>query len=89
MIRLIAIAACTGLLLGLAGCAGGGHSRVSYGVGYGGSYGPSAWGRYPSYPVYVGGGRPDIPHIPDGPIATPMPDFGMPDMGGGMADFDF
>lgn len=91
MTRLIAAAVCLVLLGALAGCAGGGSPRVSYsvGVGYGSYYGPSAWSRYPGRPVYVvGGGRPDIPDIPDGPVAAPMPDFGMPDMGG-MADFDF
>lgn len=87
MKRFIVISVSTALLLGLVGCAGGGgHSRVSYGVGYGGGYGPSGWGGYPGYPVYVGGGgRPDFPDIPDGPMAAPLPDFGMPDMGG----FDF
>jgi hypothetical protein len=48
-------------------------------VGYGGYYGPSPWHRYPGYPVYIGGG--DIPDLPDGPVAEPLPDFGMPDFG--------
>lgn len=63
-------------------CAGG-STRVSYGVGvgYGGYYGPGPWRGYRGYPVYVGGGgRPDIPDFPDGPVAAPMPSFGMPDM---------
>lgn len=63
----------------VAGCAGSGRPRVSYSVGYGGYYGPSPWRHYPGYPVYIGGG--DIPDIPDGPVAEPLPDFGMPDMG--------
>ena len=77
----------------VAGCAGGGSSRISYGVGmgYGGYYGQGPWRGHPGYPVYVGGGGPDIPHIPDGPSASQMPEYGMPDMGGmgGMDDFDF
>ena len=73
-------------------CAGGGSPRVSYsvGVGYGGYYGSGAWRGHPGYPVYIGGGRPDIPHIPDGPSASQMPDFGMPDAGMmDMGGFDF
>lgn len=75
-------------------CAGGGSPRVSYGVGmgYGGYYGHGPWRGHSGYPVYVGGGgRPDIPHIPEGPTAEQMPDFGMPDAGmmdmGGFDDF--
>ena len=79
----------------IAGCSGGGRTRVSYGVGvgYGGYYGGGPWRGYGGYPVYVGGGGggyPDIPDIPDGPSASQMPDFGMPD--DGMMDaggFDF
>jgi hypothetical protein len=78
----------------LAACAGGGSPRISYsvGVGYGGYYGPGPWGAYPGRPIYIGGGRPDIPDIPDRPIAAPLPDFGMPDAGIGTMDmggFDF
>ncbi len=67
----------------LAGCAGGGSSRVSYGVGmgYGGYHGHGAWR---GHPVYVGGGNiggPDIPDFPDGPSASQMPEYGMPDAG--------
>lgn len=87
MTRLIAIAFCIALLAGLASCAGGGRPSVRYSVGYGSYYGGSPWGYYPGHPVYVGGGGgPDIPHIPEGPVAAPMPDFGMPDAGG-MDDF--
>jgi len=83
MTRLVAIAFCIALLASLAGCAGGGRPTVRYSVGYGSYYGGSPWGYYPGHPVYVGGGGgPDIPDIPDGPVATPMPDFGMPDAGG-------
>ena len=77
----------------LAGCAGGGSSRVSYGVGmgYGGYYGHSPWR---GHPVYVGGGG-GIPDFPDGPSASQMPEYGMPDAGmmdmggfdGGFDDF--
>lgn len=73
----------------LAGCAGGGSSRVSYGVGmgYGGYYGHGAWRGHPSYPVYIGGGGgPDIPYIPEGPSAVQMPEYGMPGAGMGMMD---
>jgi hypothetical protein len=81
--------------LGLLGaCAGGGSSRVSYHMGYGGYYGPGPWRGYSGYPIYVGGGgRPDIPDLPSGPVATPLPEFGMPDMGTmdmmDMGGFDF
>lgn len=74
----------------LASCSGSGGSRVHYGVGvgYGGYYGAGPWSGYPGGPVYIGGGG--GPDIPDGPVAMPLPDFGMPDadmmdMGG----FDF
>jgi hypothetical protein len=79
-------------------CSGGGSSRVSYGmgVGYGGYYGGGPWRGHSGYPIYVGGGgRPDIPHIPSGPSAVQLPEFGMPDAGMmdmGMMDmggFDF
>lgn len=80
----------TGLAIAifLAGCAGSGRPRVSYSMGFGSYYGPSPWHRYPGYPVYIGGGG-GIPDIPDGPVAEPLPDFGMPDMGpeAGFADF--
>lgn len=78
----------------VAGCAGGGSPRVSYsvGMGYGGYYGRGPWRGHPGYPIYVGGGGgPDIPHIPEGPSASQLPDFGMPDAGmmdmGGFDDF--
>jgi hypothetical protein len=76
------------LILGVAivaGCAGG-STRVSYGVGvgYGGYYGGGPWRGHPGYPVYIGGGRPDIPEFPDLPGASQLPEFGMP--GGGMLD---
>jgi hypothetical protein len=79
----------------LAGCAGGGSSRVSYGVGmgyggYGGYHGRGAWRGHPGYPVYGGGGG-GVPDFPDGPSASQMPEFGMPDAGmmdmGGFDDF--
>lgn len=52
-----------------------GRSSVHYGVGYGRYYG-RPWGYDP---VYVGGG---IDH--GGPVATQLPEMGMPDFGGGM-----
>lgn len=71
---------------GLVGCAGGGSPTLRCSVGYGSCYGAHPWGCYPGRPVYVGGGGDyDIPDIPEGPVAEPMPDFGMPDIGG----FDF
>lgn len=77
----------------LTACAGG-STRVSYGVGvgYGGYYGAGPWRGYSRYPGYVGGGRPDIPYIPEGPSAVQMPhmDMGMPDVGMmDMGGFDF
>jgi len=77
-----------GILLaaGIAACAGGGSPTVRYSVGYGSYYGAHPWGYYPGRPVYIGGGGGyDIPDIPEGPVAEPLPDFGMPDIGG----FDF
>jgi hypothetical protein len=75
----------------LTGCAGGGSSRVSYGVGmgYGGYYGHSPWRGHSGYPVYVGGGGGGGgPHIPAGPSAVQLPEYGMPDAGmGDMGDF--
>ena len=91
MKRLIIVIVGLGLVSGLVGCAGGGSSSVRYsvGVGYGSYYGSHPWGYYPGRPIYVGGGGgggiPDIPDIPEGPVAAPMPDFGMPDVGA----FDF
>jgi hypothetical protein len=74
-------------MLMLVACAGGsGSTRVHYGVGYGGYYGGGPWRGSSHYPVYVGGGGPDIPHIPDGPTAEQMPSMGMPDVG--MMDMD-
>ena len=80
-----AVAAVLACLL-VTACSSGGSTRVSYGVGvgYGGYYGGGPWRGHSRYPVYVGGGRPDIPDIPRGPSASQMPDFGMP--GGGMMD---
>ena len=79
----------------LAGCASSGYGRprVSYSMGFGSYYGPSPWHRYPGCPVYIGDGG-GIPDIPDGPVAEPLPDFGMPDMGpeasfDDFGDFDF
>lgn len=73
------------------GCAGGGSPTVRYSVGYGSYYGAHPWGYYPGRPVYVGGGGsydvPDIPDIPEGPVAEPMPGFGMP--GPAIDAFDF
>jgi hypothetical protein len=75
------------LIGALVACASDGvrtSTSVSYGVGYGRYYGASPWGYYPGYPVYVGG----APDLPSGPVATPLPDFGMPDMpDAGFADF--
>jgi hypothetical protein len=88
--RIIAILLGVAMLVALLGCAGSGRPRVSYSVGYSSYYGPSPWRRYPGYPVYIGGGGGGgIPDIPDGPVAEPLPDFGMPDMGpeAGFADF--
>ena len=80
----------------IASCSGSGRSRVSYGVGmgYGGYYGGGPWRGYHGYPpVYVGGGGgyPDVPDFHDGPGASQMPDFGMPDAGmmDDMGGFDF
>ena len=75
------------VFLVITGCAGG-SSRITYGVGvgYGGYYGGGPWRGYGGYPVYVGGGGGGVPDIPDGPSASQMPEFGMPDAG--MMDTD-
>ena len=77
------------VLLCLLTSAGGGSSTVRYSIGYGTHYGAHPWGYYPGRPIYVGGGGgpgiPNIPNIPAGPVAAPMPDFGMPNIGA----FDF
>lgn len=86
MKRLFQITVCIFLASGIASCAGGGSPTVRYSVGYGSYQGAHPWGYYPGRPVYIGGGGGyDIPDIPEGPVAEPMPDFGMPDIGG----FDF
>ena len=76
-------------------CSGGSsgytRSHVSYGAGYRGYY-RRPWG-YP--PVYVGGGEVDPDwgvDRPDMPEAVPLPEMGMPDMGGmdmDMGGFDW
>jgi hypothetical protein len=87
----VAIAVVAALII--AGCSGGSRTRVSYGVGVGypGYYGGGPWRGYDRYPVYVGGGGGGYPDIPDGPSASQMPDFGMPDAGmmDDMGGFDF
>lgn len=81
----------TTLLLGA--CAGGGYrGEADHGIGYGHYYGPRPWSYYPGY-IDVDPG----PGIGDGPVATPLPEMGMPDFGGGvdmgmgmeMGGFDF
>ena len=70
----------------LAACSSGGgrsysgHSRYGVGVGYGGYYG-RPWGHHPGY---VGGIDPGPGYGGGGPVASQMPDMGMPDFGGGM-----
>lgn len=64
----------------------GGHTRtqVHYGAGYRGYY-RDPW-RY--NPVYIDAG----PGIDDTPVASPLPEMGMPDFGGmdmDMGGFDF
>ena len=66
------------------GSSGSYRTHVNYGVGYRGYHG-RPWG-YP--PVYIGGGGGVDPDWGvDAPIATPLPEMGMPDFGG--MDFDF
>jgi hypothetical protein len=56
-----------------------GRSSIHYGVGYGGYYG-RPWGYDP---VYVGGGI-DPDSGADAPVASQLPEMGMPDYGGDM-----
>ena len=72
------------LLASLTACSSGSsgsyRTHVSYGPGYRGYYGARPWGYYPDY-----GGHPVDPDWgvdPGGPVATPLPEMGMPDMGG-------
>jgi hypothetical protein len=68
------------LLAGACSGSGGGYrGHASHGIGYGHYYGPRPWGYYPGY-IDVDPG----PGIDDGPVATPLPEMGMPDLGGGM-----
>ena len=66
-------------VLSVGACSGSGGYRgqASHGISYGHYYGPRPWGYYPGY-VDVDPG----PGIDDGPVATPLPEMGMPDMGG-------
>jgi hypothetical protein len=88
MLRFSILTAIVIALVSMTACSSGGsgyrRAHTSYGVGYGGYYGHRPWGHYPGY---VGGGPvdPDWGVEPGGPVATPLPEMGMPDMGmGGM-----
>jgi hypothetical protein len=62
------------------------RSTTHYGGGYRGNYG-HPYGGYGRPPVYVIDGGGGIDH--GGPIATPLPEMGAPDMGGpGMDSMD-
>lgn len=68
-------------LITMTACSGGGGYRGSaaHGIRYGHYYGPRPWGYYPGY-IDV---DPDY-GVDDGPIAVPLPEMGMPDIGGSM-----
>ena len=96
---LIVLATMLIFLLGMTACSssgGSGYSRSSmhYGYGYRG-YRGNSWGYggnyYPGGGGGIGGGGPVDPDwgvdAPSAPIAVPMPEMGMPDMGG--MDFDW
>jgi len=80
IVRLIGISILlsTVFLMACSSSGGGGYSSRSYhsGVGYGGYYG-RPWGYHPGY---IGGIDPG-PGIGGGPVATQLPDMGMPGMG--------
>jgi len=92
-LAVVVLAAASVVLTTACSSGGSGMSRTSmhYGAGYRGYY-RQPWG-YP--PVYVGGGGVDPDwgvEAPDYPVATPMPEMGMPDMGGmdmDMGGFDW
>lgn len=69
--------ACSGSSSGMS------RTSVHYGAGYRGYY-RRPWG-YP--PAYIDGGI-DPDFGVDQPIATPLPEMGMPDFGGGGMDMD-
>ena len=64
----VLVSACSG--------SGGYRGHASHGIGYGRYYAPGPWGYYPGY-VDV---DPDF-GVDDGPVAVPLPEMGMPDMG--------
>ena len=85
----VAVAMSTAVLTTACSSGSSGYTRthMHYGAGYRGYY-HDPW-RY--RPGYIGGGvGPGIGH--DGPVATQLPDMGMPDFGGmdmDMGGFDF
>ena len=69
VVAMIAVTACSG--------SGGGYrGSAAHGIPYGHYYGPRPWGDYPGYVD-------DDPEdgVDDGPIAVPLPEMGMPDLG--------
>jgi hypothetical protein len=91
MLAALIIIVGTVLVSACSGSGGGYRGYASHGIGYGRYYGARPWGYYPGY-VDV---DPDF-GVDDGPVAMPLPEMGMPDMGGmdmgmgmDMGGFDF
>jgi hypothetical protein len=91
MLAALIIIVGTVLVSACSGSGGGYRGYASHGIGYGRYYGARPWGYYPGY-VDV---EPDL-GVEDGPVAMPLPEMGMPDMGGmdmgmgmDMGGFDF
>ena len=79
MLAALIIVAGTVLVSACSGSGGGYRGHAEHGIGYGRYYGARPWGYYPGYVVVEPG-----PGIDDTPVATPLPEMGMPDVGGGM-----
>jgi hypothetical protein len=87
VLLMLTLSMTTWLLTACSSSGGSGYSRSSVHYGYRG-YRGHPWG-YDRVYVPVGGGIDPGWGVggPSGPVATPLPDMGMPDMGG--MDFDW
>ena len=79
MLAALLFIAATVLVSACSGSGGGYQGYAAHGIGYGRYYGARPWGYYPGY-IDVDPG----PGIDNGPVAMPLPEVGMPDIGGGM-----
>jgi len=75
----LAVLATTLIVSACSGSGGGYRDDAGHGIGYGHYYGPGPWGNYSGHVVIDPG-----PGMDDAPPALPLPDMGMPNVGGGM-----